>query len=220
MEIYPTRQLALFLSAFLTGALSSLLLWLFAAIRVLLGAYTPRADMSALYARPLPLLSRPLRMGEKHARRAWSVLLTVCSDVLFCLILAICATLLFYEYNDGVLRPFALVLLFFGLVLGRFATARVGDVAIAYLAFALAVTRTYLVALLLLPWRGVMVLTNWLVIRPAQKVWRAFCRARYRKISATLCRAQLSLAEAGLDVSKARKEGNRREKQKKKAPHE
>ncbi len=217
MEIYPTRQLALFAASFCIGALGCLLLWLLAAFRVLLGAYVPQADMSALYARPLPLLARPVRVSNRHARGAWRVALTVCCDVVFCLVLALCAILLFYEYNDGVVRPFALVLLLLGLALGRLCTARVGERAIAYLAFSLAVARAYLVALLLLPCRGMAALLNLLVVRPIRRAWRALCRIFYKKRSGALCRAQLSLAAVGLDPQRARKEGKRSEKQQGKA---
>lgn len=216
MEIHPTRQLALFAAAFLSGVLGCVLLWLLAAFRVILGAYTPQADLHALYERPLPLLARPVRVSRRRAHRAWCVMLTACCDVVFCLALALSAVLLFYEYNDGTVRPFVLVVMLVGLVMARLCTARMSDRAVAYLGFFLAAARTYLAALALLPCRGLAALLR-LAFRPSRRAWRFLRAKRYQKRSAALCRKQLALAQSGLDPLQMRKEVKDREEQERKA---
>ena len=214
MEIDPRAQFRLFAACFLVGALLAALLFLLAALRALLGGYTPPARFRAAFSRPLPLVHRAAYTG-KRVSRAWSKALTIATDVLFCLICAISAVLLLYEYHDGVVRPFALFSLFAGLFAMRALTSKASEVALAVLALVLAVTRVYLVALLLLPFRLSWRLLLWALVRPIRAAFGRLQRKRLAACSASLCRAQLALAADGFVTNG--KECEKVEKPKKKA---
>ena len=60
MAVYPERQLVLWLLAFGLGAAQGLLYELTVVLSILLGAFEPPERALARYARPLPLVWRPV----------------------------------------------------------------------------------------------------------------------------------------------------------------
>lgn len=220
MEINPHAQLLLLLSSFLTGLAMGVLWDALAALRVLLGAYRPPAFMKERYARELPLLHRAPARRDVSTRRVYRHAVTLCLDVLFCLAVSLAAILLLYEYNDGVVRPFAILVLLAGLAVWRVTTARYTERLIAVLAYALSVALLYLRALFLLPWRLLWRLVKTCVLHPVSALIRRIRAKRAEKRSEALCRRQLSLADYGLDVEKRKKEGSKDSEAKKKAGHD
>ncbi len=206
MEIYPWRQLLLFALSLLWGAMGVVLLWLLTALRTLVGAYVPTSEWAALYARPLPLLHRPPLGKVKRAGRVFSAVSVALCDAVFCVILAVGEILLLYEYNDGAMRPFALLCALVGLALAHRATARVANVATAYLGYGMAALRAYLAALLLLPCRGAVWIYKTLLLAPVRALSRRIAARRLQKTSAALCRAQLASAARGLAKKETEKE--------------
>lgn len=215
MEIYPQRQLALFALSLLWGAMGVALLWLLTAFRTIIGAYVPPPEWAGLYQKRLPLLHRP---PLRRARRIGSALSAACKalcDVVLCATLAVGEILLLYEYNDGAMRPFALLCALVGLAVAHRATARVSDVATAYLGFGMAALRAYLAALFLFPCKGLAWLCQVLLLRPVRALSRRILARHMKKRSAALCRAQLASAACGLAETDRRKEGNVHGRQKK-----
>ena len=197
MEIYPHRQLLLFALSTAWGAMGVLLLWAFAALRVSIGAYVPPREWAALYARPLPLLHRaPLGKGRRAGRAFCAISVALC-DAVFCVILATGEILLLYEYNDGAMRLLAPVCALVGLGVAHRLTARVRDVATAYLGYGMAALRAYLLALCKLPLLGAVWVWRQLVLRPARALARRIAERHLKKTSKALCRMQLEQAKNG-----------------------
>ena len=217
MEIYPWRQFALFALSLSWGATGVVLLWLLSAFRAVVGAYLPPPEWAQLYQRELPLLHRaPMRLARRE-RAVYSRVCEVLCDVAFCVILAVGEILLLYEYNDGAMRPFALLLALLGLAIAHRLTARVASVATAYLGFGMAALRAYLAAALLLPCKGAAWLFKALLLRPLRALARFVAAKRLQKTSAALCRAQLASAARGLAEKDWTKEGKRNGRQRKNA---
>ena len=215
MEIYPERQFLLFALSFSWGAIGVVLLWLFAAFRATIGAYVPSTEWEALYKRKLPLLKRPPLRSTRQKHAVFSVGCTVLCDVAFCVVLATGEILLLYEYNDGEMRPFALLCALSGLALMHTLTSRISGAATAYIGYGMAAFRAYVVALLLLLWRFVLWAWKTLLLRPMRALWRYATAKHLAKTSAALCRAQLARAERGLAEKDLKKEGISNGRQKK-----
>ena len=220
MEINPRAQFVLLVASFLTGLAMGVLWDALAVLRVLLGAYRPSPFMRKHYARKLPLLRRTPVWRDASTRRAYRHVLTLCFDVLFCLAVSIAAIILLYEYNDGVVRPFAILVLLAGLAVWRVATARLTECLIAVLAYAISVFSLYMRALLLLPWRVLWRFVKAFVLCPVSTLIRRLRARRMKKKSEALCRGQLLLAACGLDSEKRKREGRKDSEAKKKAGHD
>ena len=173
MEIYPQRQLAMFLAALWLGGSMGGLHVLVLALRTLVGAYLPPEEMRARYARPLPLLGKAVGFERGATRRVWRALVIFVTDLCFCLVFCVRLILLLYRYNDGAWRlsvPLLCLLgfAFFVLLVRRF-FAHLNDDAAYFLAVAL----LYFKAALLLPIRLVLRLLRRFVWRPLQNRWKA-----------------------------------------------
>ncbi len=198
MEIYPARQLAMLLSAFSLGFSMGGVWELIAAGRILFGVYLPPAWMRAVYARPLPLVRRCVPWPSATARRGRRALVIALGDCLFCLVFALGTVLLLYYYNDGAIRPLALILAFVGLFAWRVTLSRILPRLTAWLAYSIAVLRIYIWALFCLPVRIAVTLVRLCVLHPVRALWRRFRLRRLGRISAALCRRQLQAACEGL----------------------
>ena len=178
MEIRPDVQLTLLLRALLWGVGFGLLWDLLTVSRILLGAYTPPAHMRARYARPLPLLHRPVPFDMAgRGRRLWRHAVVGVGDVLFCLSLAACVILLLYRYNSGAFRLSVPLLTLLGLGLFRAASARFSVRLTAYLAYGAGVLACYGRAAVALPLRLLRRLWARVLCRPM----RALCRVAAEK---------------------------------------
>jgi hypothetical protein len=204
MEIYPAKQLAMLLSAFSLGFCMGGVWELIAAARILLGVYLPPESMRARYESPLPFLKRGVPWPSKGRGRVRRALTVAIGDLHFCLLFALGVILLLYYYNDGAIRPLALLCAFLGLGAFRVTLARVCPYLTARLAYLLAVLRAYVRAMLRLPVRLLAVLGR-LLARPVCALWRRVRRWRLHRASAALCRAQLALAQRGLCPAGAQK---------------
>ncbi len=197
MEIYPKQQLLLFTLSFAWGAMGVVLLWMLTALRVSIGAYVPPPRWAALYARPLPLLHRAPLGKQRRAGRVFCTVSVALCDIAFCVILATGEILLLYEYNDGAMRLFAPVCALVGLGVAHRLTARVRDVATAYLGYGMAALRAYVLALCKLPWLGATWVWKQFVLRPARALARRMAERHLKKTSEALCRMQLGQAKNG-----------------------
>lgn len=197
MEIYPARQLALFALSIAWGAFSVLLFWLLDALRVTIGAYVPPPEWAGLFETELPLLHRPPLRRKRRVGAALSAVCRAVCDTVFCVVFATGEVLLLYEYNDGAMRPFALVCALVGLAVAQRATARVSVAATAYLGYGVSALRAYLAAALLLPCKGLAWLCQALLLRPLRALLRRIVSGYRKKRSAALCRAQLASAQRG-----------------------
>ena len=200
MEIYPELQLAMLLGAFLGGVCLGGVWELLCASRILLFAYTAPEFMRERYARPLPLLHRPVSFERKGgANKLWRGIVIGVGDLLFCLLFAVLIVLLLYRYNDGEIRCSVPVLALLGLALFRTASSRFLTLVEAYLAYGIAAGWLYLRALLSLPPRGMRYLLTRFVLRPARRAYRHIELRRMRQRSAELCAMQLKWAECGFE---------------------
>lgn len=200
MEIDPSLQLAMLLSALLWGVGMGILWELLTAIRILLGAYTPPEAMRAQYAKRLPLLGRPVTFERKSPlRRVWRGVVIALGDVLFCVVIAIVAILILYRYNDGVFRLSVPVLMLLGLALLRFISATPLARVMAYVAYGFAAAGVYATALLSLPWKGIKLFWRRLCLRLMGAVYRKLTLRHLRRVSAALCAYQLAYAAVGLE---------------------
>ena len=197
MEIYPQRQLAMFLAAVCLGASMGAFRVLLQALCTLVGAYAPPEHMRARYARSLPFLHVGVRFEEGKTRRIWRVLVVFAFDLFFCLFFCVSLILLFYCYNDGAWRLSVPLCSFVGLwvfcLLSRRFFARAND----YLAYFLAVTALYIRAVICLPPKWLWRLCRRFLLRPILGLWRGACEKRRRARTQKLCRAELALAARG-----------------------
>lgn len=213
MEIDPYLQLSMLLTAFLAGVGMGAFWELLTALRVLLGAYKPPSHLRARYARPLPLLGRPIPWREgRITRRIWRGIAVGVGDLFYCLLFALTLELILYRFNDGEFRVAVPLLLFAGLGLFRISVARVTGLLVAWMAYVLSALGMYLAALLLLPWRIVRALVRRLILPPLTRLVRAH-RAR---VTQRLSAAQLAFAEQGFQ--KERMRGNGSQKKAKRKP--
>ena len=197
MEIYPERQLAMLLAAFLLGGLFGLVRQLQSVLRVLIGAHPPCESMRARFARARPLLPLGIPFPRKK-RRFFRGTLLFLGDVLYCLCFSFSLLLLLYHYQDGAIRLAVPVLALLGLASVHTLLAR----RIAHLkdrlALLLAVLCAYVRILICLPFLLLWRLVRRLLLAPFFRVWRILREKRLERISAALCRAQLKAAERGL----------------------
>ena len=206
MQIDPRAQLALLLAALFMGVMFGILWEVLAALRILVGAYRPPPYMQRLYERPLPLLGCTIPFRQGGIRRAFCVAVTAVFDLVYCLFFALCASLVLYEYNDGVPRPAAILAAFLGLGAWRICAGRITERCAAYIAYALAVAARYVWAALRLPVLLLARCAGRLVLRPSRALWRRITMRRLSRVSAALCAAQLALAKTGLDGTQKSKE--------------
>ncbi|MBQ9098380.1 MAG: spore cortex biosynthesis protein YabQ [Clostridia bacterium] len=199
MEIDPSRQLAMLMAALFCGACFGLVFELRRVVRILLGLYCPHERMRSRYARPLPLLKRPVPFDKKGAgKRGLCALLVGVGDVLFCISFALCCMLILYAYNSGELRlsVFCIALLGFA-VLRRFG-ARLIERPADLLAFGLAAAFCYIRALLAGGAKGLLRLLKLVTVVPFLALFGRIMGHRRRRISAKLCARELALATLGL----------------------
>ncbi len=218
MQINPAWQLAMLLSSFLFGFAMGGVWELMAAARILFGVYLPPESMRALYERPLPLLRRAPTYPSKQARRVRRAAVIALGDCLFCLCFALGIILVLYYYNDGVIRPLALLLALGGLGIWRVSLSYVLPVITAYLAYFWAVLRLYAGALLALPVRLLIKLVQCCVLRPVRALLRVLRMRLLGRTSRKLCAAQLLLANKGLAGSKNQKKERENPNERKKDP--
>ncbi len=206
MEIYPQRQLAMFLSALFLGASMGAFRILLLALRTLTGAYLPPEGMRARYEKDLPLLHRGVRFERSTTRRVWRAIVVFCTDLAFCLLFCVSLILLLYRYNDGAWRLSVPVLSLAGFALFSLLSRRFFARANDYMAYFLAVAALYLKALFCLPVKLFWRLCRRFALRPAQKCCARILEKRRRAYTRACCRAELALAAQGL--LKERKEKN------------
>lgn len=198
MEIYPERQLAMLLGAFLVGIGMGVMWELLTATRILLGAYRPPESMRSRYARPLPLLGRAVPFEKRGAgRHLWHGAVIAVGDCLFCLLFAMAVILLLYGYNDGAFRLSVPVLAVCGFGLFRSASVLLLAPLMAYLAYGFAVALLYLRALLAWPPKALWRLVKQFCYRPLCTLCQTVARKRAFCRSQMLCNAQLRWAEQG-----------------------
>lgn len=220
MEIDPYLQLAMLLGAFLSGVLLGGVWEMLTAIKILLRAYEPPSFMKARYARPLPLLRRPVPFAQNSVgRRLWRGVIVALLDFLFCALFAVVLILILYRYNDGAFRLSVPVLALCGFALFRFVAVKLLSIAMAYFAFGFAALTIYLCALLALPPKAVRALAVRLVCRPACACYRRVVWRRAVRRSANLCKAQLLWAAEGLSGECPRVKTERDEKKKGRMRH-
>ena len=198
MEIYPALQFQLLAAAFFLGACFGLIWELFAAIRILLGAYRPPERYLALYRRPLPLLCCGVPISGKRARRLWRLAVVFVTDLFYCVLFSLSLVLLLYEYNDGAWRLSVPLLALLGLAVFRVTLSRLLSGLSALAAYALAVLLAYCRALARLLVRTLLRLLQRGVCRPIRAVYLRLRLMLWQRRSRSLCHLQLQLAEAGL----------------------
>ena len=205
MEIHPRLQLAMLLAALFTGLAMGVVWELLTAFRILLGAYRPPERMRGRYARPLPLLRRPVPFARKDPlRRLWRGIVIALGDLLFCLALSLSAVLILYRYNSGVLRLSVPVLLLLGLGAFRLLSKKLPIT--DHFAYVLAAGRLYLLAFL------------GLLCRPLLLAANGIRKRRAAALSARLCQAQLALAAVGFEGEPPRLKKERKKKRCQKRP--
>lgn len=197
MAISPVAQLRLLLLAGASGLLLFMLWLLLSALCVLLGAFEVSAEAALRYARPLPLLHRPVPLPRGTSRRVWRGFVCGFTELLFCLCFSLSQILLLYAENDGGIRISVPLV-----ALGSFAffmhvTARARRCASALLAYLLAALWVYLCVLLALPPRLLWRLVR-LLLRPVGALYLALLY----KHSRALCARQLRLAAHGFEKEK------------------
>lgn len=206
MEIYPQRQLAMFLAALFLGACMGGCRMLLLALRTFSGAYLPPERMRARYEKPLPLLHRGVRFARGGTRRVWRATVVFCTDLCFCLCFCVSLIFLLYRYNDGAWRLSVPALVFAGfflfLLLSRRFFVRAND----YLAYFFAAAALYVRRALCLPIMLLVRLLCRFIFRPVQKGWRVACEKRRKAYTAACVRAELALAEQGLLMRKEKEE--------------
>lgn len=206
MEIYPARQLQMLLCALLCGGGVGVFYELLVAVRILLGVYEVPAFMQARYARPLPLLHRPLPLPNGKGRRVLRGIVIALQDLLLCLLLSVGVILILYAYNDGAMRLAVPVLALIGLTLWRLLPAVLIAPVTAYLAYLLAAFFAYLRAILHLPIHLAHRLATRVLLPFFCRTWRRLHRCWLARRSAALCSAQLAAATHGF--SEEQKKGS------------
>ncbi len=204
MEIDPYLQWTMLWQAFLCGVALGGCLELLTVTRILMGVYLPPADMQERYARPLPLLGRPVPLRQGRVRRGLRIGVVAVGDLVFCLGTALAVILLLYRYNSGVLRLSVPLLTLLGIGVFRRFAARPLRRPVAYFAYGCAAAGCYLRALLAWPPKQLLRLLRHCIGRPLGAL-AAKCLLQYRRRrSAALCRAQLALAAAGFEMSEVK----------------
>ncbi len=117
MEIYPQRQLAMFLAALFLGVRMGAFRMLLSALRTLAGAYVPPEGMRVRYEKQLPLLHTGVRFERGRACLAWRATVVFLTDLVFCLAFCVSLILLLYRFNDGAWRLSVPVLSIMGFAL-------------------------------------------------------------------------------------------------------
>ena len=197
MAISPAAQLRLLLLAGGSGLLLFALWLLLSALCVLLGAFEVSGEAALRYARPLPLLHRPVPLPCARSRRVWRAFVRGFSELSFCLCFSLSQILLLYAENDGAIRISVPLVALCSFAFFLHATARARKRACALLAYFLAVLWAYLCVLLALPPRLLWRLVR-LLLRPVGVLQQLLLRLYTR----TLCARQLRLAAHGLETEK------------------
>ena len=204
MPIDPFLQLRLLLAAFFAGLALGVLSECGRVLRVLVGGHTPPFYMREVYARPLPILKTPVRLGEGSVPRRVRVrVLAFSFDFCFCLAFGICGILVQYRYHNGAFRAMVPLGMLGGFFLWRYLFARPGAPATAWLAYLLSAFLCYLKAFLLLPWQLFYHALRFLVVRLLLPQWRCLKGISERRVSRRLCRRQLEMAKMGLASKRA-----------------
>lgn len=202
MTVDSALQAAFFLASFISGLLVGLLCDLLQVLRALLGLSNAPVWILPYYARPLPLLKRPL--GLPAAKRLHRVGVRA-FDALASLVLpplaACLLVLVTFVYNDGILRPSALLLLLGGFFLWHRQISKRLSRPLAWLAFGVRMLMRYLIALSALPfcllWRLLCRFLLWPICRAVMKPVQGFRVAR----TDALCQNELAIARRGFDIA-------------------
>ncbi len=202
MTVDSALQASFFLAAFFCGLLVGLLCSLLQVFCALLGLTDPPTWILSYYARPLPLLKGPL--GLPRARRFCRVGIKSFDALTSLLLPSLAACLLIlvaFVYNDGVLRPSALLLLLGGFFLWHWQIGKRLARPLAWLAFGVRLLLRYLTALSALPfcllWRLLRRVLLWPIRRAVITLVRRFRLAR----TAALCQKELAMARRGFDIA-------------------
>lgn len=125
MEISPVALSWLTLQAFLLGILLGVLHDANRLVRVICGVHYSEKRFQALYARPLPVVHRPIRTREAgRLRRGGLAVLILLQDILFFVAAAIGIVLIQYEHNSGRFRLFVLIAAVVGFLLYYFTVGK------------------------------------------------------------------------------------------------
>lgn len=211
MEIDPRRQLAMFLAALFLGAALGGFRMLLLSLRTLTGAYVPPEQMRAWYEKELPLLCCGVRFERGATHRFWRAAVIFCTDLLFCLAFCVSLILLLYRYNDGAWRLSVPLLSLAGFALFSWLFHRFFVRANDYLAYFLAVLALYAKAVLCLPVKLAWRLIRRFLLAPLQRGWRRTLEKRRRAFTASVCRAELTLAARGVLMEERKRRNVKKE---------
>lgn len=131
-------------------------------VRVFLGVRYSTKSFRSLYERPLPILHRPLRMGEDgRVRRGILASVIFLQDVFLFAVAGIGCVLLLYEYNSGRFRFLLLPVVLLGFLAYYFTVGKCVMVVSEAIAFAI---------------KAVTAIVFYLFTRPFVKIFQFFVK--------------------------------------------
>lgn len=203
MTIDGALQAQFFLFSLLAGLLMAAFCDVIRIFPALFGLTKPPQWIRHFYERPLPLIRAPLglprggkwRLSCLSFLRALAMLLLPSFGAALLILVA-------FVYNNGVLRPLALLLFLFGFFLWRGLVGNKPSHVLALTVLAVRICVQYFTALLLLPFRIFWNFFHRVAWVPLTRLWRALL-FRYRLArTARLCQDEVAAAGVGFDVLK------------------
>ena len=193
MNLSQSSIAVLYLASLFLGAALGLFYDGLRMVRILFGEHFSRRAVEMLRKRNLPE-SRP-KPRSPRKRNAASVFLFL-GDFLFCILAAVSLILLFYECNNGIIRPLAVLCSAVGFFLYRATLGKIVMLFSEVIVFAVRYAVGKLIFWVLFPTRNIV----------AQK--REHGRKRKRKRYTAKCFAEAKVTACGLLPRKERMESN------------